>query len=300
MTRGANLSANVRGALWMVGSAFLFTVMTTLVKLLGDDYSPALQTFYRNAAALICLLPIIVRDPLASFRTSRLGILLFRAFVGTFATILAFYAYQEMPLAEANALSFTRTLWIVPLAALVLHEPIGPWRLSATFVGFLGVLLILQPTIVDAGGWPPLAALASAALFATTITGMKIMSRDKNSILVLTTWSAVFGLVLAAPLAVLEWRWPTLPDLGLLTVMGVSGLLNQIFYIKGMTLGDAVAMAPLDYTRLVFALIIGFLLFQDIPNPLAMAGAGVVIASTLFITIREARLKLPPRPPEAR
>lgn len=292
----SGLSHNVRGALWMLGSAAAFTLMTTLVKYLGDVYSPALQTFYRQAAAVIVLLPIIARDPRAAFSTTRPGIMIYRALVGTFSVILAFYAYQELPLAEANALSFTRTLWIVPLAVLVLRESIGPWRLGATIVGFLGVLLILQPTVSGHGSWPALAALASAALFATTITGMKIMTRD-NSVLVLTTWSAVLGLLLAAPVAAFEWQWPTWPDLALLSIMGVAGLVAQSCYIKGMAIGDTTAMAPIDYSRLLFALIVGFVLFQDVPDPLAMAGAAIVIASTLFITFREARLKLPKRPP---
>src|SRR5690606_22888599 len=160
------LSANVRGALWMLASAVTFTLMTSLIKYLGDDYSPALQTFYRQAAGMIVLLPLILRDPAGSFRTTRPGILLFRSLAGTLGMILAFWAYQEMPLAEANALSFTRTLWIVPLAIFVLDEKIGPWRLGATIVGFLGVLIMLQPSIANAVGWPAAAALASAALFA--------------------------------------------------------------------------------------------------------------------------------------
>jgi drug/metabolite transporter (DMT)-like permease len=288
------LSRNVRGALWMLGSALAFTLMTTLVKYLGDGYTPALQTFYRQLAATLVLVPIMLRDPKAAFATSRPGILLYRALVGTFSVVLAFYAYQELPLAEANALSFTRTLWIVPLAVFVLGERIGPWRLGATIIGFSGVLLILQPTVAGHGGWPALAALTSAALFATTITGMKIMTRD-HSVVVLTVWSAVLGLALSIPLAVMEWRWPALPDLALLAVMGVAALIAQACYIKGMSIGDTVAMAPIDYTRLLFALIVGFVLFQDVPNPLAMLGAGVVIASTLFITFREARLRLPKR-----
>jgi drug/metabolite transporter (DMT)-like permease len=292
----SQVSRNVRGALWMLGSALAFTLMTTLVKFLGDDYSPALQTFYRQVAATLVLLPIMLRDPKAAFATSRPGILLYRALVGTFSVILAFYAYQELPLAEANALSFTRTLWIVPLAVLVLRETIGPWRIGATLIGFGGVLLILQPTVAGHGGWPAIAALASSALFATTITGMKIMTRD-HSVLVLTVWSAVLGLAVAIPFAIMEWRWPTWPDLALLAAMGVGGLVAQMCYIKGMSIGDAVAMAPIDYSRLLFALAVGFILFQDIPNPLAMLGAAIVVASTLFITFREARLKLPKRPP---
>jgi len=289
------LSANVRGALWMLASAVTFTLMTSLIKFLGDDYSPALQTFYRQAAGLAVLLPLIARNPGAAFRTSRPGILLFRALAGTLGLILAFWAYQEMPLAEANALSFTRTLWIVPLAIFVLREKIGPWRLGATLVGFGGVLIMLQPSIANAVGWPAAAALSSAALFAMTVTGMKVMTRD-HTVTVLMVWSAVLGFVLAIPLAVLEWRWPGPFDLFLLALMGVLGLATQLCYIKGMALGDAAAMAPIDYTRLVFAILFGLILFQEVPNWITMLGALIVIASTLVITLRELHFKQEPPP----
>ncbi len=281
----------------MLASAAAFTVMTTLIKYLGDAYPATVQTFYRQAAGLIVLAPIIIRDPRGAFRTTRPSILLFRSSAGTVGMILAFYAYQKLPLADANALSFTRTLWIVPLAAFALGEAVGPRRAIAACVGFIGVLLMLQPQNGFNVGLAGLAALASAFLFALTITGMKILTRD-HSTTTLLVWAAALGFVFALPPALLEWRWPTLPDLGLLAAMGVLGVVTQACYIKGMALGDAAAMAPIDYTRLVMSLAIGLVLFQETPNPITMAGAAIVIASTLYITWREARLVKPPVQPE--
>ena len=124
---------------------------------------------------------------------------------------------------------------------------------------------------------------------------MKVVTRD-HSVMTLTVWSAFLGLVLSLPLALREWRWPTASDLALLGAMGVLGLINQYCYIKGMAIGDAAAMAPIDYTRLIFAVIIGFLFFHEAPNLVTMIGAAIVIGATLFITLREARLKLRPEP----
>jgi drug/metabolite transporter (DMT)-like permease len=293
----ARLPRNARGALWMLASAVTFTVMTMLIKYLGTDYSPALQTFYRQLAGLIVLLPVILPNPRQVFRTTRPGILLFRSGAGTIGMILAFYAYQKLPLADANALSFTRTLWLVPLAAFVLKETVGPRRVSATIVGFLGALLMLQPQAQGEAGWPAAAALASSLLFAFTVTGMKVMTRDHTT-LTLMAWSAVLGFVLAIPAALFVWRWPTLGDFGLLCAMGVLGTITQACYINGMAEGDAAAMAPIDYTRLVFAVILGYALFRDVPNAMTMLGAGVVMASTIYITLREARLGKPEPPPE--
>ncbi|MDZ4370008.1 MAG: DMT family transporter [Phenylobacterium sp.] len=282
---------NLRGALWMLGSALGFTAMTVLIKFLGDDYPATLQTFYRQAAGLVVLLPIIIQRRGAAFATTRPGILFFRSAAGTLGMILSFYAFQEMPLADANALSFTRTLWLVPLAAFVVRETVGPLRIGAALVGFLGVLLMVRPGAGGefALGLPALAMLAASFLFALTITGMKVMTRD-HSPTVLLVWSVTLGFVLSIPGAFFSWRWPEPVDLGLLCAMGVLGTITQACYIKGMQQGDAAAMAPIDYTRLVFSAAAGFLLFSEIPSAWTLAGAGVVVASTLFITIREQRL----------
>lgn len=285
------LSPNLQGALWMLLSAVTFSVMTTLIKFLGDDYPAALQTFYRQAAGVAILLPVILRHRGAAFATSRPGILIFRSLAGTVGVILSFYAFQKMPLADANALSFTRTLWLVPLAALIVKEPVGPLRIGAALFGFVGVLVMVRPGAGGefAIGLPALAMLASALLFAFTVTGMKVLTRDHSTTVILV-WSAVVGFVLSIPGAILTWRVPEPTDLLLLCLMGVIATVNQACYIKGMSLGDAGAMAPIDYTRLVFTAAIGFFLFAEIPGVWTIAGAAIVVASTLFITIREQQI----------
>ncbi|HEY0437953.1 MAG TPA: DMT family transporter, partial [Phenylobacterium sp.] len=254
----------------------------------GADYPAALQTFYRQAAGLLILLPVILRHRRAAFATTRPGIIIFRSAAGTVGMILSFYAFQKMPLADANALSFTRTLWLVPLAAFVIRERVGPLRIAAAVVGFLGVLLMVRPGAGGhfAVGVPALAMLASSFLFAFTVTGMKVLTRD-HSVTVLLVWSAVLGFVLAVPGALFAWRWPSPGDLALLCAMGVIATVNQACYIKGMQLGDAGAMAPIDYTRLVFSAAAGFFLFQEVPSAWTAAGAAVVVVSTLVITWRE-------------
>jgi drug/metabolite transporter (DMT)-like permease len=119
---------------------------------------------------------------------------------------------------------------------------------------------------------------------------MKVMSRD-HSTLTIMAWSAVLGLVISIPPAIFQWRWPPLTDLALLAAMGVIGMVTQGCYIKGMSAGDAATMAPMDYTRLVFAVIAGYFLFNDVPRVLTMLGAAVVIGSTLYITFRELKLR---------
>jgi len=287
----AGLAPNVHGALWMVASAVGFTAMTSLIKYLGADYPAALQTFYRQAAGFVILLPVILQRRSAAFATTRPGILIFRAGAGTIALMLSFYGFQKMPLADANALSFTRTLWLVPLAAFVVKEKIGPLRLGAALVGFAGVMLMIRPGADGEFhmGVPAMAMLASSFLLALTITGMKVLTRD-HSPMVLLVWSAALGLLLSIPGALFVWRWPDPVDLALLSLMGVAGTITQGCYIKGMQIGDAAAMAPIDYVRLVFTAAVGFFLFHEVPGLWTVAGAGIVVASTLFITWREQQI----------
>lgn len=287
----AGLTPNLRGALWMLGSALGFAGMTVLIKYLGDDYPPALQTFYRQAAGFLVLLPVILRHRGAAYATTRPGLLMFRSGAGTIGMMLSFYAFQEMPLADANALSFTRNLWLVPLAAFVVREQVGALRIGAAVVGFAGVLVMVRPGAGGefALGLPALAMLGASFLFALTITGMKVMTRD-HSPTVLLVWAVTLGLILSLPGAFLTWRWPEPVDLSLLCLMGVLGTITQACYIKGMQLGDAAAMAPIDYTRLIFSAAAGFFLFSEIPTIWTLIGAAIVVASTLFITIREQQL----------
>jgi drug/metabolite transporter (DMT)-like permease len=280
------LSPNLRGAAWMLGSAVCFTAMTTLIKTLGADYPAALQTFYRQAAGLLVLAPLMARDWRRAFYTTRPGILIFRSAAGVLGTILSFYAYQKLPLTDANALSFTRSLWLTPLAFFMLRERLGPTRIGASLVGFVGVLVMLAPSTHQTLSWAQGAALASAFLFALTVTGMKVMTRDHSAFVILV-YSAVLGVVFAAPPALFVWRWPHPLDLVLLIIMGVLGVGTQACYIKGMQIGDAAAMAPIDYTRLVFAVALGFVLFREVPQPRIILGAAIVVGATLFITLRE-------------
>jgi len=289
--RFSELAPNVQGALWMLAAAMSFTVMASLVKFLGSDYPAALQTFYRQFGGFIIVLPLILRNPRGAFTSARPGVLVYRSLVGTAAMVLTFYAYQELPLADANALSFTRVLWMVPLAIFILREKVGPVRIGAAVAGFLGVLLMLR-SLSDQGhgalGLPQIAALAAALMFATTVTGMKSLMRDHAPIVVVA-WGASLGLILSIPMAVYAWRWPSPLDLGLLLLMGAMGTITQTLMVKGLQVGEAAAVSPVDYTRIVFAVLIGYFVFNEVPTFLTLVGAAIIVGSTLFLTWREQR-----------
>lgn len=194
-------------------------------------------------------------------------------------------------MAEANALSFTRPLWVVLLAAIFLREVIGPSRIAAVLMGFVGVMIIMRPWASGVAiGWPHLAALASALCLAGTITGVKSLTRNLSASSILV-WSSIIGELLALPFALADWRWPSPGDLIPLFLIGLLSAANQVLFIKGMAVGEAAVLAPIDYARLVLSVIAGLLVFGEWPDVFTWLGAGVIVVSTLYITIREIQSK---------
>jgi len=289
----ARLSPNTQGTIWVLLSGVTFVTMTTLVKHLSGDYPSHVQNFYRQTGSLIVAIPFMLRSPrqVLFVPRSTMPALFLRSLLATVGMILLLYTYEAMPMAEANALSFTRPLWVVLLAAIFLREVIGPSRIAAVLMGFVGVMIIMRPWAsgVDIG-WPHLAALVSALCLAGTITGVKSLTRNLSASSILV-WSSIIGELLALPFALADWRWPSPGDLIPLFLIGLLSAANQVLFIKGMAVGEAAVLAPIDYARLVLSVVAGLLVFGEWPDVFTWLGAGVIVVSTLYITIREIQSK---------
>lgn len=289
----ARLSPNLQGAIWVLLSGVTFVAMTTLVKHLSGDYPSHVQNFYRQTGSLIVAVPFMLRSPRGVLFVPRstMPALFLRALLATIGMILLLYTYEAMPMAEANALSFTRPLWVVLLAALFLREMIGSSQIVAVALGFVGVVIIMRPWGAElAIGWPHLAALGSALCLAGTITGVKFLTRNLSASSILV-WSSIIGEILALPFALADWRWPSAGDMIPLFLIGLLSAANQLLFIKGMAVGEAAILAPIDYSRLVLSVIAGLLVFGEWPDTFTWLGAGVIVTSTLYITVREIRSK---------
>lgn len=289
----SRLSPNTQGAIWVLLSGVTFVTMTVLVKHLAGDYPSHVQNFYRQTGSLIVAVPFMLRSPrqVLFVPLATMPPLFVRSLLATVGMILLLYTYEAVPMAEANALSFTRPLWVVLLAAVFLRETIGPSRIAAVAVGFLGVLIIMRPW--GAGvtlGWPHVAALVSALCLAGTITGVKSLTKDLSASSILV-WSSIIGELMCLPFALADWRWPSVGDLIPLFLIGLLSAANQVLFIKGMAVGEAAVLAPIDYARLVLSIIAGLIVFGELPDAYTYLGAGVIVASTLYITNREIQLR---------
>ena len=238
-SRFSALSPNTQGALWIVVSCVLFSIMQAEVKLLGERLDTFQIAFFRCAFGLIVILPFMAKAGPTVFKTERPLAHLLRGCLGAGAMACGFYSVTHMPLADATAISFAKPLFMIVLAVLFLNEQVRWRRWSATAVGFVGVLI-------------------STA-------------------------------IMTIP-AILVWQQPTWTEMGMMLAVGALGSAGQACAVKGFKVGEATAVVPFDYSRLIFAGFIGFWLFGDIPGLHTLGGAALIVTSTLYIARREAQL----------
>jgi drug/metabolite transporter (DMT)-like permease len=284
---------NLEGALWMIASGVVFTAFLTLSKLHSAEYDPGFLAFWRAAIGLLITLPIIIQQGPGILRIQQPGMVFVRSAFGTLGFILSFYAVSDaigLPLSAFNAISFSRALFITVIAALVLRETVGWHRWGATLAGFVGVLVMTQPQSGVSVG--TLLALGAAFCMAGAISLVKVLSRLHRPVTLLI-WANLLSAILLLPLAI--WKWPSispsLQDWGLIAIMGLCGAAGQYLYIRGMSIGDASFLSPIDYLRLPMAGMVDWLLFSLLPGPWTWVGTAIIISATFYITYREHRLR---------
>jgi drug/metabolite transporter (DMT)-like permease len=286
--RWAALPANVRAAVWILIASAGFSAMGALIKLLSAGLDSFQIVFFRSLAGFVVMVPIALRAGRHVWRTRHPKLHLARGAAGIAAMSCGFYALAHLPLAVAVAITFTKPLFMIVLAVMFLGESVRWRRWSATAVGFLGVMIMLRP---GAGGFEPamLVALAQALAIAAAVTLVKRMPTSESNLTVLLYFAVISTAGTLGP-ALYVWQTPTLEEAGIACAMGLLGVGAQAAIVKGYRTGEASAAAPFDYSRLLFATLFGFLLFSEVPDAWTVMGAGVIVASSVYIARREARI----------
>ncbi|MGB0697188.1 MAG: DMT family transporter [Rhodospirillaceae bacterium] len=281
--------SNTLGALWMVGSALAFTAMGLLIKFSGATLSPYQIAFFRCLFGLVALLPFFGQLRWSAFRTSRPDLHILRLCVGVTAMFCMFYSLTALPYATAISISFARPLFLVLLAVLVLGETVGWRRGLATVTGFVGVLVIMRPG-AEGWNWDMLVALAAALLIAAAMVIIKKLSRSDPPITILLWFSIATTIATAGP-AYLVWIWPDPTLLAALVLVGAFGTLGQYMGVKALAAGDASAIAPFEFSQILFACLGGLLFFSEVPDLPTILGAAIIMAAVLYILWRETQIK---------
>lgn len=291
-------AAGLRGArdrslaiLFAVASTLCFAAMDALVKSLTAGYPVIQVMFLRSFSALIILcfaIPAIgiggalrVRHPSRHVARSLFGLTAMACF---------FFAFSRLPLAEVYALGFAAPFFVTALSIPLLGERVGPRRWAAVGVGFIGVLIVLRPVgSVGAGieDLLPMAAGLGAALFyaltVLSIRALKATASAAGTVLIFLITASTVTAFLVVP-----WWRPLAPgDVPLIMGMGLAGLCGQFFLTLAFRRAAAAVVAPLEYTGLVWASVLGFVVFGEVPGLPVVVGASVIVASGLYIARRE-------------
>lgn len=282
------MTANLRGIALIVTAFALFSVVDSLMKHLTGTY-PLVQAMFFNAC--FSLIPIVgfalARGGPRMLATKRPGVQLVRGLTGSAAGLGAFFAFQRMPMADVYAILFSSPLIITALAGPLLGERVGPRCWAAVLVGFAGVLFMLRPTeaVVNVGA---LGALVSAVCFALSALIVRRLGTAETA----PSWPFYGNLLTVALLAPWQstvWVTPRLADLPLMAATGLIGGTALLCLLSAFRMAPGAVVAPFQYTQMLWGVLYGAVIFGDAPDPSLALGAGIVIASGLYVLRAESR-----------
>jgi drug/metabolite transporter (DMT)-like permease len=274
-------------ALMVLGAACVAT-QNGLIRLVSAEVHTFEIVFFRNLFGLIAMLPFLIRIGPGMLRTARPGSLLLMSVCHLAGMVCYFLAIAYLPLADVIALSFSKPLFVTVGAALILAEVVRARRWAAVLIGFLGVLIVLQPCARVISPYVGV-VLAGTLMGAATALLIKRLTRVEG-VTTIVWYQASFATALSLPLCLLHWRTPDAEGWLLLIAIGALGTLSWLTATRALALIDASAAAPFEFLRLPFAAVIAFWWFAEIPSLSTWLGGGMIFAATVYITRREAKL----------
>ena len=266
----------------------MFAVSSAVSKWLVATYPVGEVLFSRAVVSLVALgLFILPGTGLAVFHTRRPGAHVMRGLSQATSQTLLVIAFSLMPLASATAINFSAPLFATLVSILLLKEGVGAARWTALAVGFVGVLLVTSPG-ADTFQTGAVYALANAVLFGTVTAGVRGMTATESTE-TLTMYQMV--LLSAAFTAMLPFgfRMPTGGDALIMLLNGLANAVGQYWWTRSLHLAPTAAVAPFQYLSLVWALIIGFAVWGDVPTASLLIGSAIVVGSGIFLFWRESR-----------
>ena len=275
--------------LLMTVATLLMAVMHSLVRYVSAGMHPFEIAFFRNLFGLVAVLPLIIHAGRAGLKTHQPKTQIIRAVLGLAAMLTWFYGLSIVPIAQATALSFTSAIFASLGAVLFLGERMRLRRWTAVCLGFLGVLMILRPGFTDLNPGA-LLVVVSAMCWGCGMVVVKRLSATDDTVSIVALMSISLTVLSFFP-ALFFWTWPSWEQLAWLLLIGITATLGHLCMTRSLKLAEATAVLPLDFTRLIWASIIGFIFFAEIPDIWTWVGGTVIFASAAFIAYREAKLK---------
>lgn len=280
------MSNNTKGILWALLAAALFSIVIAMAKVAVVDYHVLQILFFRQIVVFLSSLPDIAKSFPNSLKTRRPGIHAARLTGAFTALSCGIWAVSVLPLTTATTLGFAQVFFVALLALAFLNEAVGAHRIGAVIVGFIGVIVVMRPGIDGLFDVHALIPLLGAAGAAVAVTSVRKLSQTESTATLLVYQSLFVGALAGIPLI---WLWVT-PDLFgwlFLFAMGVLATVGQWVGIRALRLGEASVVGNMEYSKLIFAAVLGFVLFNEIPDRYTVLGACVIVGSSIYIFRRE-------------
>jgi drug/metabolite transporter (DMT)-like permease len=279
------LSPATQALLWAAASGLLFSVLNALARALTTQMAPMQAQFLRYLFGLLVLLPWVWHHGVAAFRPKQIGGQFLRGAVHTLGLVLWFVALPKIPLADLTAIGFTGPIFIMIGAYLFLGEPMRWERWLATAIGMAGVLIVLAPRLSGEGGGYHLLMLASAPVFAASFLLTKALTRYETAG-VIVLWQCISVTLFSLPLALPVWQGLSGWQWVAFAISGVLGTGGHYCLTRAYVSADISATQFLD---LIWAALLGWLVFADVPTQTTLIGGAVICAGTLWVARRESR-----------
>jgi len=299
----ATLSPVAQGIAWMIACGFLFGILNTTQKVLTHQMHPPQVVCLRYLVGSCLLIPFILRAGWLLYRPRRFRLHVYRSLFHVTGGLIWFTVLPYVTLAQNAAIGFTGPIFMMLGAWLFFGEKMYPARWAAVAIAFLGVLIVVWPGLAasDVASIYSLWLLASAPLFAASFLIAKTLTRyDTPEAIVF--WLGILMGIFSLPMALYgatwsadgvsfayAWRWPTLAEWGLLTGAGIVGSSAHYCMTRAFHITDVSAVQPVRFLDLVWASILGFIVFAHMPTVHALAGGSIICAATLWIARYETR-----------
>ncbi|TFZ04145.1 DMT family transporter [Ramlibacter humi] len=278
--------------MWSLTSGLLFVLLNGLMRELSLQLAPFETQFLRYLAGICVMAPLVLRGGWRAFIPKTIGGQFTRGAVHTAGLCLWFIAIPHISLADTTAIGFTTPIFIMVGAVLVFKEPMRWERWTAALVGFGGVLIVVGPQLTGSSGYYALVMLASSPVFAASFLITKGLTRYERAE-VIVVWQAITVTACSLPFALLDWKWPSAGQWLLFVCCGILGSSGHYCLTRSFSIADISATQSVKFLDLVWATLLGWLAFGDLPGFWTLVGGSVICASTVWIARREARGRAP-------
>tara|TARA_B100000965_G_scaffold402498_1_gene428573 strand:+ start:53 stop:955 length:903 start_codon:yes stop_codon:yes gene_type:complete len=273
-------------ALLAIGATLFGSFMGAGVKFLSDDLHPITICFYRCLMGLIIITPFVAKNNFQALQTDNMRLQIFRALINIISMICWFSAIGMMHFEKATALGFTTPLFTTVLAVLILGEVIRFHRTAALLLGFVGILIIIRPGYMPFEFGTILMLVASLSFSFVLIFVKKLSATDSSLTIIF------YHLLYMTPaffiLSLFYWENVNLNQLIIFSLMGASGLLSHWCLAQAFKMSDTTFVMPLQFTKLIWASLIGLFIFAEQPDIWTWVGGVIIFISVVYITYREA------------